>query len=159
MNEHTVLGLVRHFKGSGLIIRFIEFMDVGNLNGWERTKVVPSAELVERVNAEMPIEPVGANYPGEVAERWRFVDGDGEIGFISSVTQPFCAGCTRARLSPEHPSRNSHRSIWCCHNRCRPPTCLSNSFESTVSTPIWQATYRWRPTDRWPGHWVKLARS
>ena len=101
VNDHTVIDLVRHFKGSGHIVRFIEFMDVGNLNAWERTKVVPSAELVQRINAEMPIEPVDANYPGEVAERWRFVDGGGEIGFISSVTQPFCAGCTRARLSPE----------------------------------------------------------
>lgn len=101
VNDHTVLDLVRHFKGSGQIVRFIEFMDVGNLNAWERTKVMPSAELVERINADMPIEPMDPNYPGEVAERWRFVDGDGEIGFISSVTQPFCAGCTRARLSPE----------------------------------------------------------
>ena len=101
VNDHTILDLVRHFKGSGQIVRFIEFMDVGNLNGWERSKVVPSAELIERVNSEISIEPIGANYPGEVAERWRFVDGDGEIGFISSVTQPFCAGCTRARLSPD----------------------------------------------------------
>jgi cyclic pyranopterin phosphate synthase len=76
-------------------------MDVGNINGWDRSKVVPSAELIERINAVTPIEPLDANYPGEVAERWRYLDGTGEIGFISSVTQPFCSGCTRARLSAE----------------------------------------------------------
>lgn len=101
VNDHTAVALANHFKGSGHILRFIEFMDVGNLNGWDRTKVVPSAELIEQINAGTPIEPVGPNYPGEVAERWRYVDGTGEIGFISSVTQPFCSGCTRARLSPE----------------------------------------------------------
>jgi cyclic pyranopterin phosphate synthase len=101
VNDHTAIDLVRHFKGTGHIVRFIEFMDVGNLNAWERTRVVPSVELADRINAVMPIEPVDANYPGEVAERWRYVDGDGEIGFISSVTQPFCRGCTRVRLSPE----------------------------------------------------------
>jgi cyclic pyranopterin phosphate synthase len=101
VNDHTVLDLVRHFKGSGHIVRFIEFMDVGNLNAWEKSRVVPSAELAELVNAEFPIEPMNANYAGEVAQRWRFVDGDGEIGFISSVSQPFCGACTRARLSPE----------------------------------------------------------
>jgi GTP 3',8-cyclase len=99
--DHTAVALANHFKGTGHILRFIEFMDVGNLNGWDRTKVVPSAELIERINAQTPIEPVDPNYPGEVAERWRYVDGTGEIGFISSVTQPFCSGCTRARLSPE----------------------------------------------------------
>ena len=101
VNDHTVVDLARHFKATGHIVRFIEFMDVGNLNAWELSKVVPSAELARRINVEMPIEPIDANYPGEVAERWRYVDGGGEIGFISSVTQPFCAGCTRARLSPE----------------------------------------------------------
>ncbi len=101
VNDHTVLDLVRHFKGTGHIVRFIEFMDVGNLNAWEKSSVVPSAELVELVNAELPIEPIDPNYPGEVAQRWRYVDGDGEIGFISSVTEPFCHACTRARLSPE----------------------------------------------------------
>ena len=101
LNDHTAVGLAAHFKGSGRILRFIEFMDVGNLNAWDRAKVVPSAELIVRINAETPIEPVDPNYHGEVAERWRYVDGTGEIGFISSVTQPFCSGCTRARLSPE----------------------------------------------------------
>ena len=101
VNDHTVLDMVRRFKGAGHIVRFIEYMDVGNLNGWRREQVVPSAELVERINAVYPIEPLAPNYRGEVAERWRFVDGDGEIGFISSVTQPFCGDCTRVRLSPE----------------------------------------------------------
>jgi cyclic pyranopterin phosphate synthase len=97
----TAVELAAHFKGSGHILRFIEYMDVGNINGWDRSKVVPSAELIERINAVTPIEPLDANYPGEVAERWRYLDGTGEIGFISSVTQPFCSGCTRARLSAE----------------------------------------------------------
>ena len=101
VNDHTVLDMVRRFKGSGHIVRFIEYMDVGNLNGWRREQVVPSADLVERISAVYPIEPLAPNYRGEVAERWRFVDGDGEIGFISSVTQPFCGDCTRVRLSPE----------------------------------------------------------
>ena len=101
VNDHTALDLARHFKGSGHILRFIEFMDVGNLNAWDRSRVVPSAELVALIDAGSPIEPVSPNYAGEVAERWRYVDGSGEIGFISSVTQPFCTGCTRARLSPE----------------------------------------------------------
>jgi cyclic pyranopterin phosphate synthase len=99
--DRTAVDLAAHFKGSGHILRFIEYMDVGNINGWDRSKVVPSAELIERINSVTPIEPVEANYPGEVAERWRYLDGTGEIGFISSVTQPFCSGCTRARLSAE----------------------------------------------------------
>lgn len=101
VNDQGALDLVRHFKGTGHVVRFIEYMDVGNVNGWRRDQVVPSAELVERVNAVFPIEPAAPNYRGEVAERWRFRDGDGEIGFISSVTQPFCRDCNRARLTPQ----------------------------------------------------------
>lgn len=101
VNDQGALGLVRRFKGTGHVVRFIEYMDVGNVNGWRRDQVVPSAELVERVNAVFPIEPAAPNYAGEVAERWRFRDGDGEIGFISSVTQPFCRDCNRARLTPQ----------------------------------------------------------
>lgn len=101
VNDQGALDLVRHFKGTGHVVRFIEYMDVGNVNGWRRDQVVPSAELVERVNAVFPIEPVAPNYAGEVAERWRFRDGDGEIGFVSSVTQPFCRDCNRARLTPQ----------------------------------------------------------
>ncbi|MBF8266894.1 MAG: moaA [Dehalococcoidia bacterium] len=99
VNDHTLIDLLRHFRGTGIIVRFIEYMDVGNLNGWKLDHVVPSAELVRRINAEMPMEPVEKNYRGEVANRYRYLDGAGEVGFISSVTEPFCGDCTRARLS------------------------------------------------------------
>ncbi len=101
VNDHTVVELARHFQGSGHILRFIEFMDVGTLNDWKMESVVPSSEIVERIDAEMALEPVAPSYPGEVATRYRYVDGSGEIGVISSVTQPFCGDCTRLRLSPE----------------------------------------------------------
>jgi cyclic pyranopterin phosphate synthase len=101
VNDHTVLDLLRHFKGTGIIVRFIEYMDVGNINGWKLVHVVPSAEIVQLINADMPIEPVEKNHPGEVADRYRYLDGSGEIGFISSVTEPFCGDCTRARLSTD----------------------------------------------------------
>ncbi|HMK84982.1 MAG TPA: GTP 3',8-cyclase MoaA [Steroidobacteraceae bacterium] len=101
VNDHTVLGLVEHFRGRPVIVRFIEFMDVGNRNAWRPDMVVPSRELVERISAHWPMRPISENYRGEVAQRWRFDDGAGEIGFISSVTQPFCGDCTRARLSSE----------------------------------------------------------
>lgn len=101
VNDHTALDLVDRFRGRPVIVRFIEFMDVGNRNAWRSDTVVPSSELVEKINARWPIKPVSENYRGEVAQRWRFDDGAGEIGFISSVSQPFCGGCTRARLSSE----------------------------------------------------------
>jgi cyclic pyranopterin phosphate synthase len=101
VNDEGALDLIDHFRGTPVIVRFIEFMDVGNRNHWRPTMVVPSRELVERVNARWPIQPVSPNYRGEVAERWRFEDGAGEIGFISSVSQPFCGACSRARLSSE----------------------------------------------------------
>jgi cyclic pyranopterin phosphate synthase len=101
LNESSILPMARRFHGTGHIVRFIEFMDVGTSNGWKMDEVVPSAEVVKIIDAEMPLEPVEANYTGEVAERWRYVDGGGEIGVISSVTQAFCSTCTRARLSPE----------------------------------------------------------
>ena len=101
VNDESVLPLVRHFRGTGRIVRFIEYMDVGTRNGWDRSEVVPSAELRTRIDAEFSIEPLDPNYPGEVANRYRFVDGGGEIGFVSSVTNPFCGNCTRARLSTE----------------------------------------------------------
>jgi cyclic pyranopterin phosphate synthase len=100
-NDHDVVAMARRFKGSRHILRFIEFMDVGHTNGWKMQHVVPSRELVARIDAEFPIEPVDPNYTGEVAERWRYRDGSGEIGFISSVTQAFCKDCTRLRLSAE----------------------------------------------------------
>ena len=100
-NEGSILEMARHFRGSGHILRFIEFMDVGNSNGWRLDDVVPAAEIIRIVDAEWPLEPAEANYFGEVAERWRYRDGAGEIGVIASVTQPFCGSCTRARLSAE----------------------------------------------------------
>ena len=101
MNDHEILPMARHFKNSPFILRFIEYMDVGASNGWKMDEVIPSAEVVRRISAEMPLEPVEANYTGETAERWRYRDGGGEIGVISSVTQAFCRDCTRARLSTE----------------------------------------------------------
>jgi cyclic pyranopterin phosphate synthase len=101
MNDDQILPMARHFKGSPFILRFIEFMDVGASNGWNMADVVPSGEVVRRVGAEMPLEPIAANYSGETAARWRYVDGGGEIGLISSVTQAFCHDCSRVRLSTE----------------------------------------------------------
>jgi GTP 3',8-cyclase len=101
VNDDSIVPMARHFKGSGHIVRFIEFMDVGATNGWRMDDVVPSAEVVRAIAATMPLEPVEPNYTGEVAERWRYTDGSGEIGVISSVTQAFCRSCTRARLSTE----------------------------------------------------------
>jgi len=102
VNDHEVAAMARHFRGSGHIVRFIEFMDVGSSNGWRLDDVVPSAQIVERISRDVaPLEPIDANYAGEVAERWRYRDGSGEIGVISSVTQAFCGTCTRARLSTE----------------------------------------------------------
>ena len=100
-NEREILPLARHFRGSGHILRFIEFMDVGHTNGWRMDDVVSATEILNIVNAEHPIEPIVANYRGEVAERWRYRDGAGEIGVIASVTQAFCRDCTRARLSTD----------------------------------------------------------
>ena len=101
VNDHTALDLVEHFRGTPVIVRFIEFMDVGNRNHWRPDMVVPSRELAARVNERWPMHPVSQNYRGEVAQRWRFDDGGGEVGFISSVSQPFCGACSRARLSSE----------------------------------------------------------
>jgi cyclic pyranopterin phosphate synthase len=101
VNDHTILDLARRFKGTGHVVRFIEYMDVGNLNGWKPEEVVLASEIVSIINAEFPIEPASPNYRGEVARRYRYLDGDGEIGIISSVSQPFCSDCTRARLSTE----------------------------------------------------------
>ncbi len=101
VNDHTIVDLARHFHGTGRIVRFIEFMDVGTTNGWKLDEVVTAKEIVERIDAVLPLEPAEANYRGEVAQRYRYKDGGGEIGVISSISQPFCGDCTRARLSPE----------------------------------------------------------
>jgi GTP 3',8-cyclase len=100
-NDHEIVAMARHFRGTGHIVRFIEYMDVGSTNGWRMDDVIPSAEVVRRISEAFPLEPLDANYPGEVAERWRYRDGAGEIGVISSVTQAFCASCNRLRLSTE----------------------------------------------------------
>ena len=101
VNDHTAVDLVEHFRGTGVIVRFIEYMDVGNRNAWREDMVVPSKELAARIAERWPLEPRERNYRGEVAERYRFLDGQGEVGFISSVTQPFCGDCSRARLSSD----------------------------------------------------------
>jgi GTP 3',8-cyclase len=101
LNEDSVLPMARYFHGSGHILRFIEYMDVGHTNGWRLDDVVPATEIVETIDADLPLEPIAPNYPGEVARRYRYRDGGGEIGVIASVTKPFCGACTRARLSAE----------------------------------------------------------
>jgi cyclic pyranopterin phosphate synthase len=100
-NDGSIVAMAQRFRGTGHILRFIEYMDVGNTNGWRMTDVVSAREIAERINEQWPIEPAQPNYFGEVAERWRYRDGAGEIGIISSVTQPFCGSCTRARLSAD----------------------------------------------------------
>jgi len=101
LNEGSILPMARYFREKGLILRFIEYMDVGHTNGWRLEDVVSAREIVRTIDAELPLLPAEANYRGEVAERWRYADGSGEIGVIASVTQPFCADCTRARLSAD----------------------------------------------------------
>ena len=101
VNDEGIADLARYFRGSGHIVRFIEYMDVGATNGWRLDDVVSGREIVERLSADLPLEPVDPSYRGEVAQRWRWTDGNGEIGVITSVTQPFCGDCTRARLSAE----------------------------------------------------------
>ena len=101
VNEHTLLDTLEHFRGTGHIVRFIEFMDVGSRNSWSMEQVVPSKDILEMVNARWPVRAVDRNYAGEVASRYQFLDGKGELGFISSVTDPFCGACSRARLSAD----------------------------------------------------------
>ena len=101
LNESSVVPMARHFRGTGHVLRFIEYMDVGATNGWRMDDVVSAREIVDMIGAEMPLEPIDADYRGEVAERWRYRDGSGEIGVIASVTRAFCRDCTRARISTE----------------------------------------------------------
>jgi cyclic pyranopterin phosphate synthase len=101
LNESSILPMSRFFREKGYILRFIEYMDVGHTNGWRMDDVVPAAEIIKTIDAEMPLEPLDPNYRGEVAGRWRYKDGSGEIGVVASVTQPFCRDCNRARLSAE----------------------------------------------------------
>ncbi len=101
VNDHTIVDLARRFKGTGHIVRYIEYMDVGNRNGWRSEHVVPADEIISRIDAETPLESAESNYHGEVASRYRYKDGSGEIGVIASVTKPFCGDCTRVRLSTD----------------------------------------------------------
>ena len=101
VNEEDTLEIARRFRGPDYIVRFIEYMDVGTTNGWRTDEVVPAAEIIETIGRELPLEAINPNYRGEVARRWRYADGEGEIGFIASVTEPFCGDCTRARLSAD----------------------------------------------------------
>jgi cyclic pyranopterin phosphate synthase len=101
LNDDGLVEMARYFREQGHTLRFIEYMDVGATNGWRLDDVVPAREIVERISAELPLEPAEAGYRGEVAQRWRYADGSGEIGVIASVTQPFCGDCTRARISAE----------------------------------------------------------
>jgi cyclic pyranopterin phosphate synthase len=101
VNDHTVLDLLERFRGTGIIVRFIEYMDVGNRNHWDRSRVVSAQELLGQVSARWPLRALEPGYSGEVAKRYAYLDGAGEIGFIASVTQPFCGDCTRARLSSD----------------------------------------------------------
>lgn len=101
VNEHSILDLAQHFRGTPHIVRFIEYMDVGSTNGWNFDQVVPSKEVIERISAQFPLESLDPLYPGEVAQRWRYSDGAGEVGVISSVTQAFCSSCSRLRLSTD----------------------------------------------------------
>ncbi|MDQ2799592.1 MAG: GTP 3',8-cyclase MoaA, partial [Armatimonadota bacterium] len=101
VNEDSIVPMARHFHNTGCILRFIEFMDVGATNGWQLEDVIPAAEIIRRIAVDLPLEAIPPNYPGEVARRYRYADGGGEIGVIASVTQPFCGDCTRARLSAE----------------------------------------------------------
>ncbi|NDJ87400.1 MAG: GTP 3',8-cyclase MoaA [Chloroflexi bacterium] len=101
VNDHTLVDMARYFKERGHIVRFIEYMDVGTMNGWKMDDVVPAREIIERIHSQLPLEPAEQHYQGEVAKRYHYRDGSGEIGLITSVTQPFCGGCTRLRLSPQ----------------------------------------------------------
>jgi GTP 3',8-cyclase len=100
-NDAEILPMAQHFRNSGVVLRFIEYMDVGATNGWRMDEVLPSKQVIERINAEFPLTAIDPNYIGETAERWRYADGGGEVGVISSVTHAFCGDCNRARLSTE----------------------------------------------------------
>ncbi|HET7677802.1 MAG TPA: radical SAM protein, partial [Candidatus Limnocylindrales bacterium] len=101
LNEESVLPMARYFRERRIALRFIEYMDVGHSNGWRLDDVVPADEIIARIDREMPLEPLPPNYPGEVATRYRYRDGSGEVGLIASVTRPFCGDCTRARLTAD----------------------------------------------------------
>ncbi len=138
INDQDIVPMARHFKGSPYILRFIEYMDVGTSNGWKMDEAIPSAEVVRRIRADMPVEEIAPNYNGETSERWRYQDGSGEFGVISSVTQPFCHSCTRTRLSTDGKlytclfARGGHDLRALLHGGC------SDEEISTAITHIWR---------------------
>lgn len=141
INEGAIVPMAAHFRGTGAIVRFIEYMDVGTTNGWRREEVVAAQEILERIGDHWALEPVGPRRAGEVARRYRYLDGGGEIGIIASVTQPFCGTCTRARLTPEG----------------RLFTCLFASDGFDVRTLLRAGADRYRLTAALAEHWARRA--
>jgi GTP 3',8-cyclase len=138
VNEDQILPMARHFKGSGVVLRFIEYMDVGSTNGWDMTDVMPSKDVVARIHTEMPIVQLDPSVLGETAERWGYADGSGEIGVISSVTQAFCADCNRARLSTEG---KLYLCLFATHGHDLRSLLRGGSSDQSISTAIqdiWQ---------------------
>src|SRR5215218_6010395 len=146
LNEGSVLPMARYFRGTGMILRFIEYMDVGHTNGWRLDDVVPAAEIIETIDAELPLEPVEANYSGEVANRWGYRDGSGEIGVIASVTQPFCGGCTAPgsppRASSTPASSRSEATTSARSSAAAPPTPRSSTPSPASGGSVTTATPR-----------------
>ena len=138
-NEHEIVPMARHFRHSGAVLRFIEYMDVGASNGWRMDEVLPSAQVVERLNAEFPLNALAASAPGETAARWRYADGAGEIGVISSVTQAFCGDCNRARLSTEGKLFLCLFASQCHDLRALLRGNYADAQISAAIAPVWQA--------------------
>lgn len=139
VNEDSILPMARYFRGTSYILRFIEYMDVGSTNHWRLDDVIPAKKIIDMINAEMPLEPIEPNYRGEVAKRWRYKDGKGEIGFITSVTQPFCGDCTRARLSAEGKLYTCLFAAKGYDLRRLLRSCASDTEISAAITSIWQS--------------------
>jgi cyclic pyranopterin phosphate synthase len=138
VNQDQILPMARHFKGSGVVLRFIEYMDVGSTNGWDMTEVMPSKEVIARIHAEIPLVQLDPTILGETAERWGYADGSGEIGVISSVTQAFCADCNRARLSTEG---KLYLCLFATHGHDLRSLLRGGSSDQSISTAIqdiWQ---------------------
>jgi cyclic pyranopterin phosphate synthase len=143
-NDQEIVPMARHFKGSGTVLRFIEYMDVGASNGWNMTEVLPSAEVVARIAEDFPLRPLEAHSAAETAQRWGYVDGGGEIGVISSVTRAFCGSCTRARLSTEG---KLYLCLFANHGHDLRGLVRSGASDDTIATAIariWE-----RRTDRY----------
>lgn len=135
VNDHAVLDMARHFRGTPHIVRFIEYMDVGNTNGWRLDDVVPAAEMIKTIDEVFPVEPVSPHYAGEVANRFRYQDGEGEIGVIASVTKPFCGACTRARVSAEG---SLYTCLFAAEGTSLRDTIRSGGDLGTVIDEVWE---------------------